>query len=60
VSVLEVLQHHGLSTGHGIRVILAIIAALLLPAGLAVLSIARGKTRSASSEVAAQEQVSPG
>ena len=57
-SVLEVLQHHGLSTGHGIKVILAVIAALLLPAGLAVLSITRRKTRSASAEAAVREQVS--
>jgi EmrB/QacA subfamily drug resistance transporter len=42
-SLLEVLQHHGLGTGNGIRVILAVIAALLLPAGLAVLTSARGK-----------------
>jgi predicted MFS family arabinose efflux permease len=46
-SVPEVLQHHGLSTGDGIKTILAVIAALLLPAGLAVLGITRGKTRSA-------------
>jgi hypothetical protein len=36
-SVLEVLQHDGLSTGRGIKAILAVIAPLLLPAGLAVL-----------------------
>jgi EmrB/QacA subfamily drug resistance transporter len=57
-SGLEVLQHHGLSTGHGINVILGVSAALLLPAGLAVLSIARGKTRPASTEVSAREQLS--
>jgi EmrB/QacA subfamily drug resistance transporter len=45
-SVLEVLQHHGLSTGGGIKAILAVIAALLLPAGLAVLGINRSKNRS--------------
>jgi predicted MFS family arabinose efflux permease len=45
-SVLEVLQHQGLSTGDGIRTILAVIAALLLPAGLAVLGITRSKNRS--------------
>jgi EmrB/QacA subfamily drug resistance transporter len=49
-SVLEVLQHRGVSTGDGIRAILAVIAALLLPAGLAVLGIARGKNRSSASE----------
>jgi MFS family permease len=57
-SVLEALQHHGLSTGHGIKLTLAISAAVLLPAGLAVLGIRRGKTRSTSSKAAAQEQVS--
>jgi EmrB/QacA subfamily drug resistance transporter len=43
-TVLEVLQHHGLSTGNGIRVILAVIAALLLSAGLAVLATTRSRT----------------
>lgn len=57
-SSLEVLQHHDISTGHGIKVILAVSAALLLPAGLAVLGIARGKTRSASANVPVQEQLS--
>jgi predicted MFS family arabinose efflux permease len=52
-SVLEVLQRDGLSTGHGIKVILATSAALLLPAGLAVLGFTRAKKRSATSEVAA-------
>jgi EmrB/QacA subfamily drug resistance transporter len=45
-SVLEVLEHQGLSTGGGIRAILAAIAALLLPAGLAVLGITRIKNSS--------------
>jgi hypothetical protein len=45
-SVLEVLEHQGLSTGDGIRAILAAIAALLLPAGLAVLGITRRKNPS--------------
>jgi hypothetical protein len=44
--VLEVLEHQGLSTGDGIRTILAAIAALLLPAGLAVLGITRSKNPS--------------
>jgi EmrB/QacA subfamily drug resistance transporter len=44
-SVLEVLQHHGLSTGEGIKAILGAIAALLLPAGLAVLGITRSRDR---------------
>ena len=43
-SVLEMLQRQGLSGGDGIRAILAVIAALLLPAGLAVLGIIRSKT----------------
>jgi len=43
-SALEVLQHHGISTGDGVKVILAVIAALLLPAGLAVLGITRSRT----------------
>jgi hypothetical protein len=45
-SVLEVLQHQGVSADNAIRVILAVIAALLLPAGLAVLAITRSKNRS--------------
>ncbi len=42
-SVLEVLQRRGFSTGDGITAILAAIAALLLPAGLVVLVLARNK-----------------
>ena len=45
-SVLESLEHQGMSTGAGIRAILAAIAALLLPAGLAVLGITRIKNPS--------------
>jgi len=45
-SVLESLEHQGMSTGAGIRAILAVIAALLLPAGLAVLGITRIKNPS--------------
>ncbi|WP_231981050.1 MULTISPECIES: MFS transporter [unclassified Mycobacterium] len=52
-SALEMLQHHGVSMGHGIRVILAVSAALLLPAGLAVLSVARVKTPASDSTMAA-------
>jgi hypothetical protein len=59
-SVLEVLQHHGLSTGRGIKFILTVSAALLLPAGLAVLGIGRGKTRWVGSKAADGEQISPG
>ena len=43
-TVLELLAHHGLSAGSGIKAILAVIAALLLPAGLAVLRSTRSKT----------------
>jgi EmrB/QacA subfamily drug resistance transporter len=51
-TVLEMLQHHGVSTGNGIKSILAVIAALLLPAGLAVLRSRRSKDsrRSGDSE----------
>ena len=47
-SVLEVLQHQGVSADNAIRVVLAAIAALLLPIGLAVLAITRRKSRSPS------------
>jgi EmrB/QacA subfamily drug resistance transporter len=40
-TVLEMLRNHGTSTGDGISLILGAIAAILLPAGLAVLAIAR-------------------
>jgi EmrB/QacA subfamily drug resistance transporter len=43
-TVLEMLQRHGWSMGGSIQSILAVIAALLLPAGLAVLGSARSKT----------------
>lgn len=43
-TVLEMLQRHGWSMGGGITSILAVIAALLLPAGLAVLGTARRQT----------------
>ncbi len=43
-TVLEMLQRHGWSMGNGIRSILAVIAALLLPAGLVVLRSARRAT----------------
>jgi MFS family permease len=42
-TILEVLQHHGWSMANGINSLLAVIAALLLPAGLAVLRSARSK-----------------
>ena len=42
-TILEVLQHNGWSMANGIKAILAVIAALLLPAGLAVLRSARSK-----------------
>ncbi|MBV9516172.1 MAG: MFS transporter [Mycobacteriaceae bacterium] len=40
-TVLQMLQHHGWSVGGGIQSILAVIAALLLLAGLAVMRTAR-------------------
>ncbi|MFL0240236.1 MFS transporter [Mycobacterium sp. SMC-17] len=43
-TVLEVLQHHHVTTAEGIERILLVIAALLLPAGLAVLRKARLRT----------------
>lgn len=43
-TVLEVLRHSGVSTGGGIAVILAVLAALLLPAGIVVLTIASRRT----------------
>jgi hypothetical protein len=52
--VLEVLERQGFSTGNGIRAILAVIAALLLPAGLAVLGITRSKNRSSAIEGASR------
>ena len=43
-SVLEMLQHQGVSADQRqSRLILAVIAALLLPAGLAVLAVSRSK-----------------
>jgi MFS family permease len=42
-TVLEMLQHNGWNMADGIKSILAVIAALLLPAGLAVLRSTRGK-----------------
>jgi MFS family permease len=45
-TVLEILQGSGMATGAGIDVILGVLAAILLPAGLAVL-IARAREREA-------------
>jgi hypothetical protein len=42
-TVLEMLQRHGWNMADGIKSILAVIAALLVPAGLAVLRSTRGK-----------------
>jgi len=42
-TVLEMLQRHGWSMGDGITSILAVIAGLLLPAGLAVLASTRSR-----------------
>jgi EmrB/QacA subfamily drug resistance transporter len=47
-SVLEVFEHQGLSAGDGIRTMLAAIAALLLPAGLAVLGMTRRRNPSSA------------
>jgi EmrB/QacA subfamily drug resistance transporter len=47
-TILEMLQRHGWSMGDGIKSILAVIAALLLPAGLAVLRSARTATPAAT------------
>lgn len=49
-SVLEVLQHQHLGMGDGIKAILAVIAALLLPVGLTLVVITRTKTRSLARE----------
>jgi predicted MFS family arabinose efflux permease len=48
-TVLELLQRGGMSTGGGIDVIIAVLAALLLPAGIVVLTIARGRTADSES-----------
>ena len=45
-TMLEVLRHSGSSAGGGINAILGALAALLLPAGLAVLWSARSRTAS--------------
>jgi predicted MFS family arabinose efflux permease len=43
-TVVEMLQRHGWSLGDGIEVILAVLAALLLPSGFVVLRGARSRT----------------
>jgi len=43
-TVLEMLERTGSSTGGAIELILAVLAALLLPAGLVVLLVARSRT----------------
>jgi MFS family permease len=43
-TVLEMLERTGSSTGVAIDLILAVLAALLLPAGVMVLAIARSRT----------------
>jgi EmrB/QacA subfamily drug resistance transporter len=50
-TVLELLQRGGMSTGGGIELIVAILATLLLPAGVVVLTIARGRTADSESGV---------
>lgn len=42
-TALEVLRGNGLSTGAGVGVILGILAAVLLPAGLLVLTVSRSR-----------------
>jgi predicted MFS family arabinose efflux permease len=49
-TVLEMLQRTGSSMGGAIDLILAALAALLLPAGAAVLAIARSRAESAAGE----------
>jgi EmrB/QacA subfamily drug resistance transporter len=48
-TVLEMLRHAGMSAAGAIDVVLAVMAALLLPAGVVVLVIARSATVSATS-----------
>jgi MFS family permease len=45
-TALEEMQRYGLSTGDGIKVVLAAVAALLLPAGLTVLRLTARTKRS--------------
>jgi MFS family permease len=49
-TVLEILQRSGWSAGGGIDLILGVLAAVLLPAGIVVVLIARTRTPSESSE----------
>ena len=49
-TVLEILQRSGRSTGGGIGLILGVLAAVLLPAGIVVVLIARTRTREESPE----------
>jgi MFS family permease len=49
-TVLEILQRSGRSTGGGIDLILGVLAAVLLPAGIVVVLIARTRTREESPE----------
>jgi hypothetical protein len=48
-TVLEMLQRAGMSTAVAVDIIVAMLAALLLPAGVVVLLIARAATESAQS-----------
>jgi EmrB/QacA subfamily drug resistance transporter len=49
-TVVEILQRSGWSTGGGIDLILGVLAAVLLPAGIVVVLIARTRTPDESSE----------
>ena len=49
-TVLEILQRSGWSTGGGIDLILGVLAAALLPAGIVVVLIARTRTSNESPE----------
>ncbi len=48
-TILELLRHGGMSAGGGIGVIIAVLAALLLPSGVVVLAIARARTAESES-----------
>lgn len=53
-TVLEVLQTNGWSTGSGIRLMVGVFAVVLLPAGIAVVHIARTRAREETPPISAQ------
>ena len=57
-TVLETLQRSGWSTGAGIEVMIAVLAAVLLPAGLAVL-IVRARERESVAKLPRKREVPP-